>query len=189
MAMKIGKFYITRNNPRELLNIIKYLKEENQKLKNQLEEIKNEPLTNRIGRIDSVVANIYSRNRTRQKEFIEWIDNLINNANKVLADPKEDEEIKSYVLSRKFVLEHILSKYKEIIGGKEYCVEKDENANQINVSHNCKYINLLNEYQNWLAKEKEVVYRDCGHTQKAITKCYDKLVYLRKIYKDDYDIG
>lgn len=183
MAMKIGKFYITRNNPRELLNIIKDLKEENQKLKNQLEEIKNEPLTNRIGRIDSVVANIYSRNRTRQKEFIEYLENEI----------KRLENIEFYIESMQKVAiathKHNLSKYREIIDGKEYCVEKDENANQINVSHNCKYINLLNEYQNWLAKEKEVVYRDCGHTQKAITKCYDKLVYLRKIYKDDYDIG
>ena len=135
------------------------------------------------------MANEIEKLKKQQKEFIEWLENLINNANKVLDNPKEDEENKSYVLSRKFVLEHVSSKYKEIIGGKEYCVEKDENAYQINVSHNCKYINLLNEYQNWLAKEKEVVYRDCGHTQKAITKCYDKLVYLRKIYKDDYDIG
>ena len=50
------------------------LLEENQELKEQLEEIKNEPLTNRIGRIDSVIANIYSRNRTHKKEFIEYIE-------------------------------------------------------------------------------------------------------------------
>lgn len=54
--------------------------------------------------------------KKQQKEFIEWLENLINNANKVLDNPKEDEEIKSYVLSRKFVLEHVLSQYKEIIG-------------------------------------------------------------------------
>ena len=51
------------------------LLEENQELKEQLEEIKNEPLTNRIGRIDSVIANIYSRNRTHKKEFIEYLEN------------------------------------------------------------------------------------------------------------------
>lgn len=63
-------------------------------------------------------------------------------------------------------------------------VEKDKNAKEVKIFHVCKYTTLLNEYQSWLAKEKEVIYRDCGHTQKAITKCYDKLIELRKKYEE-----
>lgn len=79
------------------------LLEENQELEKQLEEIKNEPLTNRIGRIDSIVANIYSRNRTQQKEFIEWLRN------------ESKELIRDAGYHQRICLE-ILSKYKEIIG-------------------------------------------------------------------------
>ena len=63
-------------------------------------------------------------------------------------------------------------------------LEKDENATEVKIFHVCKYTSLLNEYQNWLAKEKEVIYKDCGHTQNAITKCYDKLIELRKQYEE-----
>ena len=63
-------------------------------------------------------------------------------------------------------------------------LEKDENATEVKIFHVCKYTLLLNEYQNWLTKEKEVIYRDCGHTQNAITKCYDKLIELRKQYEE-----
>lgn len=162
------RHYLIKITNGEELDVVEYkeyqkLEQENRKLKQQL-------------------SNSHQI-KTQQKEFIEYLENEI----------KRLENIEFYIESMQKVAiathKHNLSKYKEIIGDKEYCVEKDENANQINVPHNCKYINLLNEYQNWLAKEKEVVYRDCGHTQKAITKCYDKLVYLRKIYKDDYDIG
>lgn len=63
-------------------------------------------------------------------------------------------------------------------------VEKDKNAKEVKIFHVCRYTTLLNEYQNWLAKEKEVIYRDCGHIQNAITKCYNKLIELRKKYEE-----
>lgn len=153
------------------------LLKENKKIKEQLENCycNRTDCSSRIKdskKYDSLVQKV----EKQQKKFIEYLESEIN-------------ELKLSWRDASCIPEEILQKYKEIIGGKEYCVEKDENANQINVPHICKYTILLNEYQNWLAKEKEVVYRDCGHTQKAITKCYDKLVYLRKIYKDDYDIG
>lgn len=93
------------------------LLKENKKIKEQLENCycNRTDCSSRIKdskKYDSLVQKV----ENQQKEFIEWLENLINNANKVLADPKEDEEIKSYVLSRKFVLEHVLSQYKEIIG-------------------------------------------------------------------------
>ena len=63
-------------------------------------------------------------------------------------------------------------------------IEKDKNAAEIKLPHICKYTALLNEYQNWLAKEKEIIYRDCGHTQNAMIKCYDKLKELREKYEE-----
>lgn len=97
----------------QFINLLMEKERENQELKKQLEEIKNEPLTNRIGRIDSVVANIYSRNRTHKKEFIEYLENEIKNSD--ICDV--------YVHGMKFnsaekmIYKDILSKYKEIIGG------------------------------------------------------------------------
>ena len=96
----------------QFINLLMEKERENQELKKQLEEIKNEPLTNRIGRIDSVVANIYSRNRTHKKEFIEYLENEIKNSD--ICDV--------YVRGMKFnsaekmIYKDILSKYKEIIG-------------------------------------------------------------------------
>ena len=62
-------------------------------------------------------------------------------------------------------------------------VEKDENATEIKLPHICKFTILLNEYQSWLAKEKEIIYRDCGHTQNAMIRCYNKLKELREKYE------
>lgn len=109
--------------------VVGSLQRENKKLKEQLGKYKIElekadSITQSCifdGKKESKISyrkllNLVKKNKTQQKEFIEWLENLINNANKVLDNPKEDEENKSYLLSRKFVLEHLLSKYKEIIG-------------------------------------------------------------------------
>lgn len=73
---------------------------------------------------------------------------------------------------------------KAMINGFLNGVEKDENAAEVKLPHICKYTSLLNEYQNWLSNEKEVIYRDCGHTQNAMIKCYDKLKELREKYEE-----
>ena len=39
MKIKIGKYYITKNNPRELLKKLAILEQENYKLKKQLKEL------------------------------------------------------------------------------------------------------------------------------------------------------
>ena len=93
------------------------LLKENKKIKEQLENCycNRTDCSSRI-KDSKKYDNLVQKVENQQKEFIEWLENLINNANKVLDNPKEDEEIKSYVLSRKFVLEHVLSQYKEIIG-------------------------------------------------------------------------
>ena len=97
------------------------LEQENKKLKKQLEDIKNEPLTNRIGRIDSIVANIYSRNRTQQKEFIEWLEKEIQRQEDyaVSLGLTIDYDIAEYTSGKIDALKESLSKYKEIIGVKD----------------------------------------------------------------------
>ena len=75
----------------------------NQELKKQLEEYENEPLTNKISRIDCVVSNIYSRNKTQQKEFISYLENMLDNENDIFSVVR---------------VKDVLSKYKSIIGGK-----------------------------------------------------------------------
>ena len=62
--------------------------------------------------------------------------------------------------------------------------EKDKNAEEVTIRHACEYTAMINEFQQWLEKEKEILYRDCGHTQNAITKCYDKLIEIRKKYEE-----
>lgn len=81
-------------------------------------------------------------------------------------------------------LEEENQRLKAMINGFLNGVEKDKNAKEVKIFHVCKYTSLLNEYQSWLAKEKEEKYKDCGITQKAITKCYTKLTELRKKYEE-----
>ena len=83
---------------------IEELQQENQELKKQLEEYENEPLTSRISRIDCVVSNIYSRNKTQQKEFISYLENMLDNENDIFSVVR---------------VKDVLSKYKSIIGGKK----------------------------------------------------------------------
>lgn len=73
---------------------------------------------------------------------------------------------------------------KAMINGFLNGVEKDENAAEVKLPHICKYTAMINEFQQWLEKEKLVVYRDCGHTQNAITKCYNELIKIRKKYEE-----
>lgn len=82
---------------------IEEILEENQKLKQQLDKYYNEPLTSKISRIDSVVSNIYSQNKTQQKEFIDYLED-------------ESKEVYRDGGLRQNIFKQILQKYKEIIG-------------------------------------------------------------------------
>lgn len=97
------------------------LVEENQELKQQLDKYENEPLTNKISRIDSIVSNIYSQNKTQQKEFIKYLeDEMLSvkeridyiESRKVLNNTPEKYVSIGYLAA----LEEILQKYKKIIG-------------------------------------------------------------------------
>ena len=58
--------------------------------------------------------------------------------------------------------------------------EKDKHAKEVTIKHVCEYTMMINEFQQWLEKEKSITYRDCGHTQNAMIKCYDKLIEIRE---------
>lgn len=79
---------------------------EKEQLKKQLEEYENEPLTNKISRIDCVVSNIYSRNKTQQKEFIEYLEDYLKLFDYMCIDEQAYYDM----------IEEILQKYKSIIG-------------------------------------------------------------------------
>jgi hypothetical protein len=102
------------------------LVEENQKLKQQLDKYENEPLTNKISRIDSVVSNIYLQNKTQQKEFIKYLEDEIEQNTPSLRwkhyneDGFNDYDVENpsciKVQPTDKIFKEILQKYKSIIG-------------------------------------------------------------------------
>lgn len=68
-----------------LIDYINYLQQENKELKEELRQIKTEPLTNRISRIDSVVANIY-----REKQQLDLYKSVL-------------DEIREYIEKHKMI--------------------------------------------------------------------------------------
>lgn len=110
-------------------NYIKQLQQENQELKKQLEEKENiacdwkDSCLENAGKIEIL--------ETQQKEFIEYLEDEIQQQETVIAenqeksyfliyeDEKEDLKLssqKAYI--RRMILEEILQKYRSIIGGK-----------------------------------------------------------------------
>lgn len=85
-----------------------------QELKKQVEEYENEPLTNKISRIDCVVSKIYSQNKIQQKEFINYLENEIKERKIQIVGyhPTTQLLIEQIIETEKMVL----SKFKEIIG-------------------------------------------------------------------------
>ena len=107
-------YLIPKNIFDELFNEMENWREEAKELKKRLEEKENiacdwkDSCLENVGKIE-ILEN-------QQKEFIDYLEDKICIANKVLDEQEEDEEVRGYVLARKFMLEEILSKYQEIIG-------------------------------------------------------------------------
>lgn len=60
------------------------------------------------------LAREYDNLESNWKELKKWLEERINNANKVFLDYNEDEETKEYVLARKFMMEETLNKIHEL---------------------------------------------------------------------------
>ena len=65
--------------------------------------------------IEQVMLN-YCGLLTQQKEFIEYMTKTIE---ELECEDVDDEEMKGYLIQRTDTFKEILSKYKEIIGGKD----------------------------------------------------------------------
>lgn len=96
------------------------LKKENQELKSQLE-----------GTTHCFDEEEHEKLKKQQKEFIEWLEDIIQQQETLMAENQEKlyflmyedekEDLKLYsrkAYTRRIILEEILQKYKEIIGGK-----------------------------------------------------------------------
>ena len=80
--------------------------EEHEKLKKQLEELKEEK---------QEWINLLAMFKNQQKEFIEYMNKTIE---ELECDDVGDEEMKGYLIQRIDTFKEILQKYKEIIGDK-----------------------------------------------------------------------
>ena len=91
-----------------------YFKKENQELKKQLEELDKKLFftKNELEMRQKSIANKLNQ----QKVFIEYMNKTIE---ELECEDVDDEEMKSYLIQRTDTFKEILSKYKEIIGGKD----------------------------------------------------------------------
>lgn len=94
----------------ELFDEMENWKEESKELKQKYE--------NAVADYETTMAE-KKEMENQQKDVIEYLEDKLCIADEVLDELEEDEEVRGYVLARKFMLEEILSKYKEIIGGKD----------------------------------------------------------------------
>ena len=84
-------------------------------------ELKKQLTTNQILHRDCKVDNLKNISKieemeNQQKEFMEYMNKTIE---ELECDDVDDEEMKGYLIQRIDTFKEILSKYKEIIGGKE----------------------------------------------------------------------
>ena len=65
------------------------------------------------------INQLQQENQELKKQQEEFINYMINTIENTTHDETDDEEIKGYLIQRGNTFKEILSKYKEIIGGKE----------------------------------------------------------------------
>ena len=90
--------------------------EEHDKLKKQVEEYKDKINWYENFEVNKTIDKLRLKYNTQQKEFIDYMNKTIE---ELECDDVDDEEMKDYLIQRIDTFKEILSKYKEIIGGKE----------------------------------------------------------------------
>ena len=111
---------------------IEELQQENQKLKKQLEYLRNGEYYNQLRFENKMLQDIVDNGEVSKedREFIdcthrntellgqqeEFINYMMNTIENITQDETDDEEIKGYLIQRIDTFKEILSKYKEIIG-------------------------------------------------------------------------
>ena len=126
MLSKMNLISVVQQLPKEdietIQGYVEMIEEHNQSLKKQLDylrrsiERKEETIIDlqneRVPYTNEYVAKL----ENQQKEFVNYMMNTIEN---ITHDETDDEEIKGYLIQRGNTFKEILSKYQEIIVGKE----------------------------------------------------------------------
>ena len=126
MLSKMNLISVVQQLPKEdietIQGYVEMIEEHNQSLKKQLDylrrsiERKEETIIDlqneRVPYTNEYVAKL----ENQQKEFVNYMMNTIEN---ITHDETDDEEIKGYLIQRIDTFKEILSKYQEIIVGKE----------------------------------------------------------------------
>lgn len=94
MSIKIGKYYITKNQPRELLKTIAILQQENQELKTKLKELKdkekNKDTRNSRQRVDNKKLHMKNQElRDLNRAYVEIISDNKENYKLLSSEIKE----------------------------------------------------------------------------------------------------
>ena len=114
----VADYETTMAEKEQLNSLVNSCQEEIRRLKKQLEEYK-EQVHKGLYNICLPYSTGYNKaikdKETQQKEFIEYMNKIIE---ELKCEDVDDEEIKGYVIQRIDTFKEILSKYKEIIGGK-----------------------------------------------------------------------
>ena len=132
------RYGIDINNPVQMANDIIDLKQENQQLKDEVEEYKNpikyfryanknvidenqelkKQLEKKYSKIGTLTNEVLYEENTKlinqQQEFIKYMENIIK---ELECDDVDDEEMRGYLFQRIVTFKEILKKYKKIIGG------------------------------------------------------------------------
>ena len=109
-------YLIPKDVFKELFNEMVNWREEAKELKKQLEENKDKINWYENFEINKTIDKLRIKHNNQQKEFIEYMNKTIE---ELEYDDVDDEEMKGYLIQRISTFKEILSKYKEIIGGKE----------------------------------------------------------------------
>ena len=101
------------NNINKIRDYIINLQQENQSLKEQLEENKDKINWYENFEINKTIDKLRIKHNNQQKEFIEYMSDTIE---ELETDDVDDEEMKGYLIQRIDTFKEILSKFKSIIG-------------------------------------------------------------------------
>ena len=111
----VADYETTMFEKEQLNSLVNSCQEEIRKLKEQLEENKDKINWYENFEINKTIDKLRLKHNTQQKEFIEYMNKTIE---ELECDDVYDEEMKGYLIQRIDTFKEILSKYKEIIGGK-----------------------------------------------------------------------
>ena len=111
----VADYETTMFEKEQLNSLVNSCQEEIRRLKKQLEEYKDKINWYENFEVNKTIDKLRLKHNTQQKKFIEYMNKTIE---ELECDDVDDEEMKGYLIQRINTFKEILSKYREIIGGK-----------------------------------------------------------------------